>query len=349
MSRRRHLTSKRATSSVIAGAFFLAAMLIVFNALVVISDQYGSNFAESLQKTRGEYERRAERISIFKISINFQKLNLTVSNRGPLTAHLASIWISEWNKTTSNWHRNRSISVYVEPGQTVANIGQNFTNPLPALDPRLTYALRIVTGRGNVFVGTYSPLAGNVSPGFINTGFLTISFESNTLLYAQEGSCSFVSAWDVPGSAAEIVWEVKVVNHGSYDIKLLKWSAMSFVKMTSGSGASSVNQEAFFIVGPNACDPVVGPPDTVQAFTDGAYIIPKNQQNPPDTQTGGAPTPVRFATSTAGGGTTQSVQWKAQGESEAEYVIFMVFSFLYLATPNEQYTQVIPFAGVHFT
>lgn len=330
-----HAGGRRANSPVVAGAFFLAAVLIVFNFLFIVSDQFSSFVGDGIAKRSSVYDRRTERISIFKILVSNEKLNLSVTNRGALNVQLVSIWISEWNKTTANWHQNRPLNVHVAPGRTVTNIGQNLTD---TLNPVLTYALRIVTARGNVFVGTYTPLGGVVSPGFVNTGFLTISFEPSSFLYTQGGGSTPAAAWDVPGTADDIVWQIQVTNHGVHDIKLYKWSAMAFIKITSASGPSSFNQEAFFLVGKNSTSALV----RVYDFSTDPYVIPKHPQN--DTQTGGNATWVWFAASTAGGSTTQhGVNWNAP----SEYMIFMVFYFLY--GTNEQYTQVIPFAGVHFT
>jgi hypothetical protein len=129
-----------------------------------------------------------------------------------------------------------------------------------------------------------------------------------------------------------------VTNHGVNDVKLYKWSAMAFIKITSSSGPSSFNQETFFVVGPNSCEA-----GRVYGYNVGSnpYIIPKNPQN--DTQKGGTATWVYFAAPSPGDDDTQHVTWNAP----AEYMIFMVFYFLYGQT--ELYTQVIPFAGVHFT
>jgi hypothetical protein len=226
--------------------------------------------------------------------------------------------------------------VYLEPGQTVPSIGWNLPD---TFKPALTYAMRIVTDRGSVFPVTYSPLSWGVSPGFINTGFLTISFDPSSFLYTQGSSWTPLPAWDVPDNSDDIVWRIQVTNHGVNDVKLYKWSAMGFIKITSGqSGASSFNQKTFFVVGPNSCH---GTQVTSYDVVSNPYIVPKNSQN--DTQKGGSPTWVFFAASQAGGSSTQSPEWNAP----AEYMIFMVFYFLYGST--ELYTQVIPFAGVHFT
>lgn len=177
-----------------------------------------------------------------------------------------------------------------------------------------------------------------VSPGFANIGFLTISFDPASFLYTQGSSCTQSGAWDVPGTSTNVVWSIQLTNHGVQDVKLYKYSSMAFIQITSGSSASSsFNQLTFFVVAPNSC---YGSQVNAYDVNANPYIIPKNAQN--DTQTGGNPTWVFFA-ATAAGGTTPSEGWSAG----SEFMIFMVFYFLYGAT--ELYTQVIPFAGVHFT
>lgn len=336
MSNQRHVRHRKASSPVVAGALFLAAMLIVFNALFLVSSQYGSFFGDSLAKMRSDHDQRTEQLSVLKMSINSQKLNLTLTNQGPLTIHLVSIWISEWNGSISTGHVNRPLNVYIEPGQTAPGIGSDLQGV--SFNAALTYAMRIVTDRGSVFPITYSPLSWGVSPGFINIGFLTISFDPTSFRYTQGSSCTPVPAWDVPGTSDDIVWQIQVTNHGSQDIKLYEWSSMTFIRITSTKTSSSFNQETFFVVGPNSChaSQVYG-----YNVVSNPYIIPRDPQN--DTQKGGTPTWVWFAAPSHGDGDTQHITWNAP----SEYMIFMVFYFLYGQT--ELYTQVIPFAGVNFT
>lgn len=334
MSNQRRIRSTKAASPVIAGALFLLAMLIIFNALFLISSQYGLFFQDSTGRMRYDSDRTTENLALFQAQVKSQKLNLTLTNKGPLTVQLVSIWISEWNGAVSDWHVNRPLTVFLNPGQTVPSVGWNLPD---TFNPALTYAMRIVTARGSVFPITYSPLSLGVSPGFVNTGFLSISFDPGSFLYTAGDTCTALPAWDVPGSSDDIVWRIQVTNHGVNDIKLYKWSAMAFIMMTKGTGPSSFTQETFFVVAPNSCEAgQIRAYDVVQ----NPYIVPKNLQG--DTQKGGTPTWVYFATASAGGSTTQPVTWNAP----SQYMIFMEFYFLYGST--ELYTQIIPFAGVNF-
>jgi hypothetical protein len=333
--------NRKGISPTVGAAFFLAAVLIIFNALFIVSSRYDSFVSDLMTSRLAEDEKRKENISTLSIEMANQRLNLTLSNKGGQPTRIVSIWVSEWNETVSNWHRSYAVDVVIHPGGTATNIGQTFAG---TLDPRLTYSLRIVTARGRVFASTYSPLAGQVYPGFINFGFLSISFEQDSFLYSPEDEwwwydCDLYPAWDIHEleNWQNIVWHVKVVNHGLQAITLYKWTAMTLLKI-SKSGGSSSTQEPFYIVDPDViCDADGDEHVTPYNVSTDPYVIQPNAQN--DTQIGGPPEWIKFAAKTPGDNDVNQPDW-----DNTEWMVFMMFYYRY---GDEVYTQIIPFAGVN--
>jgi hypothetical protein len=148
---RRFLGNKRGISTIIGAAFFVVIILL---ALAVMSWQamrfnaYMQTVGDSEQK---QWERQSESIAIVSVlTTSANGLNVTIRNMGPVTAHLVTMYVTEYDasgKVTSR-QRNydlRSYMYYVNPGNATKNIGTFYTLNS---NVQYGYSVRIVTERG---------------------------------------------------------------------------------------------------------------------------------------------------------------------------------------------------------
>lgn len=321
-------------STTLGTAFFVVLMILSLNLVLYAVTQYDSFLGLASSVSDLERERSSEGLSISDIRADNSKLNVTATNRGKLPLKILTLWATQWNGTGSDWHRSFAVDIYLAPGNTTKNIGQSLTQ---SFSTNKIYNVKLVTTRGNIASATYVPLPTNIAPGYVNTGYLTIAFSVDSFKYTRAGSSTLRTAWNPPATDTCVVWHVEFVNHGAQDIKLYKYSVLSFVQVKT-----SATQLQFFIVDPsvvyvNGCsqqDSVTPYPSTP------TQVVPKNAQG--DSQTGGPPTWVKFSATSPGGDKPQSGSWNPGDE----YMVLIVMYYLY--GPTEKFTQLIPFAGVIF-
>lgn len=309
-------------------------MILSLSLVLFVIVQYDSLTGLSYALSDLQWEKGSEGLTISNVQVLGSQLNVTAANLGRVPVQVNVLWATQWTGTTSDWHKSFSINIYLAPGQILTNVGQSLSQ---SFDPNKVYTVKIVSTRGNIASATYVPLTTVIAPGYVNTGYLTIAFSDLAFKYANQGSSTLYTAWDPPHSATCVLWQVQFVNHGAQDIRLYQYSVLSFVQV-----ANSANQIQFFIVDPSVSyitgcaskDNVTPYPSTP------TQVIPRNVQG--DIQSGGNPTWVKFSSSTAGGTKPQGASWSAGDE----YFVFIVMYYRY--GPNQDYTQLIPFAGVHF-
>lgn len=330
----RRMCKRKGVSTVIGGAIFLIIVLLGLNIMVWMIGEFDTYGRTVNDRTRLEWERINERVTIAAITVRNNKANITLINNGALTSRLVRVWITEYSTMlTPNWHQVFELNRYINPGETMFWAGEEAT---VSLDPSLVYSFRMVTERGNVVSRTYAPLAPitGAGPGFQNIGFLTISFTQPSFQYTSASQATPIQAWDVAAGQNNIIWHVEITNHGASEIKIFRFSAMSVVQITGTQ--ASMQQQRHYIVAPTT--PNQGP---LVAYSDiSPQTLPANSEG--DFSTGGTPAVMKFAADSPGG---TSYPGTNQYSANTEWMVFITIFFEY---QSAKYTQVLPFAGVHF-
>lgn len=314
--------------------FFVVTMILSLSLVLFVIAQYDSLIGLTYSVSDLHWERSSEGLTISNVQVDGSKLNATATNLGRVPLTIVTLWASQWTGTTSDWHKSFDINVYLAPGNATKNIGRSLSQNF---DSSKIYTVKIVSTRGNIASATYVPIGNTIAPGYVNTGYLTIAFSDTAFKYTRPSSPTLYTAWDPPHTDSCVVWQVEFVNHGPQDIKLYKYSVLSFVQV-----ANSANQIQYFIVDPSVVY-VTGcsNSDHVTPYPSSpTQVIPRNVQG--DTQVGGNPTWVKFSATAAAGDDPQSASWNPGDE----YMVFIVMYYRY--GPSQDYTQIIPFAGVHF-
>jgi hypothetical protein len=150
--RRRFTGNTRGISTIIGAAFFVVTILL---ALAVMSwqatrfDAYMQTVGYSEQK---EWERQNESIVVVSVlTTSANALNVTVRNMGAVTAHLVTMYVTEYDASGVVTSRKRdyaltSYKYYLNPGNTTKSIGTFYTLNS---NQEYGYSVKIVTERGN--------------------------------------------------------------------------------------------------------------------------------------------------------------------------------------------------------
>lgn len=334
MRAQRRRRPRRALSTIIGGTFFVAIAILSLNILVWQLAVYDLEFENARLRSQVNSERFEEKVDFIALTVSNSKLNGTLKNDGIFLVHLIGVWITEYQTPpTATWHRRFQLNQRINAERTVTNIGQELSQ---ALSSTYTYVVKFITANGNVIVGIYSPIGTLGKTGVSTTGYLFFSFSQENFKMTNQTQSSPVSAWVISPGSQQFVWHMRVDNHGLYDIKLYKYSVLSFVRVEK---STSVTQTQFYIVNPASNNT-----SNVSIYVDLSQTIPANPGG--DYDTGGSPTWVKFSAQMVDPGPSQLVfNWNAQTQSE--YMVFMIFYYRYGTTQGwEDLTQIIPFVGV---
>jgi len=218
----RLLKGTRGVSTVIGAIFFVVILLMGSSLLILEARQYNEYIQAVNERNRLDWERQNEAIEIESTSVVDGKLNLTVKNKGSVTAHLVSLWITERPATL---HKSFPISCNIRPGETVTNVGQELE---VQLSPERTYEVKLVTERGNIAVATYSWLE-EVPPSV--QAFGVFSLDWFYFKYSSEQTNgTLTSASSINKSETYVAFYVKVINNYYEKITILSPSVMILLR-----------------------------------------------------------------------------------------------------------------------
>jgi len=160
---------RRAVSGAISGMFVVLIFVAAVSALLAYNtslDRYNQAVSE---RNRMEWERLNEKITIpYAERLSDGTLNATIQNIGAVTAHLVGLWLSSYdNDREPKWQQQYSLDIWISPGETKTNFGQNtpyykytLIKPNQVSEPPFIelqssgwiYTIKIVTERGNTAV-----------------------------------------------------------------------------------------------------------------------------------------------------------------------------------------------------
>ncbi|KYH37907.1 MAG: cell wall-anchored protein, partial [Candidatus Bathyarchaeota archaeon B23] len=97
-----------------------------------------------------DLERTQEQLSIRRVKTDAEgRLRVTITNRGPYTAHIIYIGVLDQEDETQTF---REVDIYIDPSETVT-----YTSPSLTLTEGKTYLILLITERGNIFEAEATP------------------------------------------------------------------------------------------------------------------------------------------------------------------------------------------------
>ncbi len=150
--------SKMGLSSIMGAIFLVLVMIAGFNMITWGIQQQDGYSLSLLDRSTEDWNRISEEAEITSAIIDQGKFNISIQNKGSLAAHIVRLWVT--NETANpQWHQKYDIDYYVNPGETIYNVGQ--TLPLYAVNSS-GYTLTVITERGNS--ETFRILPSSMSP-----------------------------------------------------------------------------------------------------------------------------------------------------------------------------------------
>jgi hypothetical protein len=258
-------SKRKGLSSVVAAVFMF---IIVSGALTVTiwsTKQQDAVVNELLAKTQAKLGDLNEEIDISEVSIDNDKLNVTLTNNGGAATRATSIYIV--NETASPKEQYRyDIDHLVDGRATVTNVGQ--TLPLVASDTT-SYSVKVVTESGSSASADFLPLSLTplpmslyVIPPTVTTG------ENVTILYSITNN--------ITNSNSPLTLSPEISGSISCQVS----QACSLTKMTSAPSSIVIYKGSTTLI--KEVYRVDGPPDTILTFNAsytgavaGNYVIEK--------------------------------------------------------------------------
>jgi hypothetical protein len=130
---------------VIGAVFAVIVMYLGLNVLTSglnFQTQYGQVITEL---STADTQQGKEVIELRDGKIDNDKFNMTVVNTGSLPTKLVRMWVTNTTATTG-WHKNYTLNDVINPGDSLAKLGQNLT--LVARNSS-SYTLNVITERGS--------------------------------------------------------------------------------------------------------------------------------------------------------------------------------------------------------
>jgi len=181
--------SRRGLSTVIGAIFFIIAASSTIGYVTYSMNTIDKYNQSVLEKNQEDVERSDEQFKITRITIDNNKLNMTIQNIGTLPINITRLWVENTTDTDDTDRVFKyDVKQAVYPGENIIKVGQNI--PL-TIKTTQAYDLKLVTERGNeqkisVNSANTAPLHLQIFalPEEVPTGFTT------TLLFAVTNNMS---------------------------------------------------------------------------------------------------------------------------------------------------------------
>jgi hypothetical protein len=311
-------------------------MFLAMNMAIWYYGQQANLYAENRKLAQLQADRENEKLSVLYVLVGSNSgLNATVQNIGSVTVHIVHIIVTL--VTPPMKHYLYSVSYYINPGNTTTNIGE--PPALPAVfSSTSSYEVTFITERGNGYTNGYSPSQLTYAPyaTFASLGYLSMGFTPQSLNFTSTGQSKPISAWAVANSGttmctSNVIFWVTFVNHGNFNANILQWSVLDIMPL-SGTSGGNPHGNSWYVVSTKST------PSNLIAYTNNPVTVPASITG--NLQVGGTPTTVAFA-ATGLDGTGGQTPYSCG--ADMIYDVFMLAVYTY---NNQQYNQLVPFAGI---
>ena len=255
-------------------------------------------------------------------------IGINITNSSPLAVKIVAIIVTSSSGVSlfNGGQTTPSLPFYINPQKSL-NLIDTGISPSSGI----IYAIRVISGRGNIAQTTYpeSASASQVAISLISKGVGDIQMTFQSLKWATKDSLplTWSDGSSISVTVNKVIWRVQITNHSAKDIYLSRDCVLSLLR--SGGGSNSV---AFYIV--NGVNEQTG---ALTAFNSGQYIlIPANLAN---LAQGGTPITIYFSATTIGGTTHQN----APSQSDIWLAMIGLTGTYTSGGSPDTYAQLVPF------
>ncbi len=327
MSSLRH--SRKGVSGLIA-AILLFAMLFTTGAayFVFTADTYFGLQDAARSALERDIERNSENLDVNTLKLADNDLGVSITNIGSVPVQVIEIMVINSNGSLVKDIQDPTLPITFNPDElTSTTIDTNYT-----IVTGSHYSAKVITNRGTMISAIYPPSSLNITnvvSSEISKAIGSVSMDTTTLQYSQNGGSSWNDGWMVPGEV-NTIWRVNVTNLVERDIYLSKYSSFLFIKIVSGGGGQ-LDPKVFYIT--TAADQTSYPDlDDPDFLTEGGILLPAN---------GAATVILYLKLNNPGSGSGTKL------DTDSHYhTILELFGKYVSASSSEYYGQSLPFVGV---
>jgi len=321
--------SRKGVSGLIA-AVLLFAMLFTTGAtyFVFTADTYFGLQDAARSALERDIERENENLDINTLELTDNDLGVSIKNIGSVPVQVIQIMIINSNGTLLKNIQDPTLPITFNADELITTI----------IDTNLTilsgaqYSTKVITDRGTMISANYPPESSNITSvvsSEISKAIGSVSMDTTTLQYSQDGGENWSEGWRIPGGA-NTIWRVNVTNLVDRDVYLGNFSSFLFLKIVSGGGGQ-LQPQTFYITKaynetsyPDLEDP--------EFLTKGGILLPAN---------GASTVTIYLKLSEPGSGSGVSLDTNSH-----YHTILELFGKYDSPTSSEYYGQSLPFVGV---
>jgi len=213
-------------STVIGAIFFVIITLLITTNIFLWSIAQHTQYNQAvIQSNQMDADRINERITITSGNYSIVpspsylvKVNATLTNEGPVSSQIITLWVVDNNISSYNYVSLRSSNINLDPGDECR---VNTSVTIPGCDRTHNYDIWFVTARGNLvsFEKKHYITVINIVEAL---GPIQIKFNSIKWRSIADGSSG---TYQIPKSTENVIWSIDVTNTDVQDIHLYYNSA----------------------------------------------------------------------------------------------------------------------------
>lgn len=327
---KRGRSSRRGVSGLLASILLFAMLFTTGAAYVMFVTESQFNLQDAAKDAfERDVERNSETLSVSTSKLADGDLGVSITNTGAVPVQVREILVLDSGGLLVRNIQEPTLPITLNAQElTATTIDTNVT-----IGSGATYAARIITERGTLVSAVYPPESAAIKSAVsseIAKAIGSVSMDTTTLQYSQDGGATWNEGWRIPGDV-ETIWRVNVTNMVARDIYLGNYSSFFFLQLASGGGGQLAPKLVFITSSPTATTyPNLEDPDFL---TNGGVMLPAN----------GTTTVTIYLKLKDPGNSLFMVKLS----TDAQYhTILELFGKYDSPTSNSYYGQSLPFVGV---
>ena len=274
-----------------------------------------------------EVERESEDLYASAYVLGDGDLGVSILNTGPISVQLTQVMVLDANGSLLKDIREPTLPITLStPHLTATTIDTNVT-----IESEAEYSAKVITARGTQVVAEYPPPSFNVTyvvESEVAKAIGSVSMDSTTLEYSQDGGNTWNEGWLLPGGE-DTVFRVNVTNWSDNDIFVANYSSFLFMRIVTGGGGQILPRVFYITTSPNGT--------TYPALEDPLFLSKGGVKIPSD----GESVVLYLKLDAVGNGFGQEL-----GDDAQYFTILEIFGKTVDPITGEPYGQSLPFVGV---
>ncbi|MEE9585451.1 MAG: hypothetical protein V3W09_00960, partial [Nitrososphaerales archaeon] len=230
---KRGRSSRQGVSGLIASILLFAMLFTTGTAYIVFVTDSQFRLQDAAKDAfERDIERKGEDLTVETSKLADGDLGVSITNIGAVPVQVKEILVLDSDGLLIKEMGEPTFPITLNAQDlTAITIDTNVT-----VESEETYSARIITGRGTLVSAAYPPQTIKTAVSSeIAKAIGSVSMDTTTLQYSQDGGNTWNDGWSVPGNV-NTIWRVNVTNMVDRDIYLSNYSSFFFLEIASGGG-----------------------------------------------------------------------------------------------------------------